>query len=84
MKMSSFTRRPDHLHSSNTRKSLVLGNSAVFFFSIILLDTSILQEFLEKKPWGFFGHSNKFSLDIHINIYIYISLKKKKSKKVAG
>lgn len=57
MKMSSFTRRPDHLHSPNTRKCLVLGNRTVFFLSIILLDIATLQEFPRKiilLPWFFF------------------------------
>lgn len=83
MKMSSFTRRPDHLHSPNTRKCLVLGNSAVFFFSIIILDISTLQEFPGKiilESWFFLVTITNFPLYIYINIYIYISLKKRKIK----
>lgn len=78
MKMPSFTERPDHLHSPNTRECLVLGNSAVLFFSIIILDKPTLQEFPGKivlVSCFFFGHSNKLSIIyMYTHTHTYISL----------
>lgn len=42
--MSSFTRMPDHLHSPNTRKCLVIGSSAVLLFSMVTFHTSTHPE----------------------------------------
>lgn len=75
--MSSFTRRSDNLHTPNTRKCLVLGNSAVLFFSITIPDISKLQEFNGKiillPFFFFFGHNDKLSI-IYTLKHIHLSL----------